>query len=344
MALKPPVEVPQGAIRLNTDSQKLEFYAQDQWWRMATDVPTLDGGARALFAGMTPNASTHTDAIDYITIPTAGNATDFGNLSVSRLGCAGFGSRSRGIFYSGGGGTPTTGSDVIDYVTIASTGNAIDFGNATDTSRYQKGLSNQTRGVNAGGYNPTINDIIDYITIASTGNAVDFGNLDQTIGGGPGGGASPTRGVFSGGYHPSPALASLNILQYITIATTGNTQDFGDMTVKRSHNAQVTSSTRSVVAMGYNEPAGGGSYANMETSEYFTFATLGNGTDFGDTIASGISPGGTSDSVRGVWAGGGTGQMIQYVNIATQGNAVDFGNMITAGGWLGATSNAHGGL
>ena len=40
MALKPPVEVPQGAIRLNTDSQKLEFYAQDQWWEMATDVPT----------------------------------------------------------------------------------------------------------------------------------------------------------------------------------------------------------------------------------------------------------------------------------------------------------------
>ena len=41
MALKPPVEVPQGAIRLNTDSQKLEFYAQDQWWEMATDVPNL---------------------------------------------------------------------------------------------------------------------------------------------------------------------------------------------------------------------------------------------------------------------------------------------------------------
>ena len=38
MALKPPVEVPQGAIRFNTDSQKLEFFAQDQWWEMATDV------------------------------------------------------------------------------------------------------------------------------------------------------------------------------------------------------------------------------------------------------------------------------------------------------------------
>ena len=49
MSNKPPIEVPQGAIRLNTDSQKLEFYAQDRWFEMATDVPTLDGGARGLF-------------------------------------------------------------------------------------------------------------------------------------------------------------------------------------------------------------------------------------------------------------------------------------------------------
>ena len=41
MATKSPAEIPQGAIRFNTDSQKMEFFAQDQWWQMATDVPTL---------------------------------------------------------------------------------------------------------------------------------------------------------------------------------------------------------------------------------------------------------------------------------------------------------------
>ena len=41
MSNQPPIGVPQGAIRLNTDSQKLEFYAHDQWFEMATDVPTL---------------------------------------------------------------------------------------------------------------------------------------------------------------------------------------------------------------------------------------------------------------------------------------------------------------
>ena len=45
MSNQPPIEVPQGAIRLNTDSQRLEFFAQDRWYEMATDVPTLDGGA-----------------------------------------------------------------------------------------------------------------------------------------------------------------------------------------------------------------------------------------------------------------------------------------------------------
>ena len=46
MSNQPPIEVPQGAIRLNTDSQKLEFFAQDRWYEFATDSPTLDGGAR----------------------------------------------------------------------------------------------------------------------------------------------------------------------------------------------------------------------------------------------------------------------------------------------------------
>ena len=48
MSNQPPIEVPQGAIRLNTDSQRLEFFAQDRWYEMATDVPTLDGGARGI--------------------------------------------------------------------------------------------------------------------------------------------------------------------------------------------------------------------------------------------------------------------------------------------------------
>ena len=68
MSNKPPIGVPQGAIRLNTDSQKLEFYAQDRWFEMATDVPTLEGGARGVYGGGDPGSG-HTDVIQFLTIP-----------------------------------------------------------------------------------------------------------------------------------------------------------------------------------------------------------------------------------------------------------------------------------
>ena len=59
MSNQPPIEVPQGAIRLNTDSQKLEFYAQDRWYEMATDSYVRNGGGRGLTGGYTPtNTST----------------------------------------------------------------------------------------------------------------------------------------------------------------------------------------------------------------------------------------------------------------------------------------------
>jgi len=139
MSNQPPIEVPQGAIRLNTDSQKLEFFAQDRWYEFATDSPVLDGGARGLFGGGgTPSNS---DVIDFITISTAGNATDFGNLFDSRGAHAGCGNETRGLF---GGGNPETSSnktDGIEFITIASTGNATDFGDLTVARRFCAGCS-----------------------------------------------------------------------------------------------------------------------------------------------------------------------------------------------------------
>jgi hypothetical protein len=338
-----PKQIPEGAIRYNTDSNKMEVWIGDKWMQVAVSSPTLDGGARAVCAGMTPNASTETKAIDTITISTTGDATDFGELTEARLGTSAYSSRTRGIFHTG------LNHNEIDFITFSSKGDATDFGNSQNNRAYMKGLSNQTRGISGGGYNITTE--IDFVTIASTGNAKDFGNLTQTAGGGPGGAASPTRGVFSGGYINPGTLQSLNTLQYITIASTGDSQDFGDLTVsKRAHSGQVCSATRAVVALGYNQP-GNGNYDTIHSSEYYTFATKGNSTSFGDMInPSGISPGGTSDAVRGVWMGGGivsplTGSnRIQYVNIATEGNAIDFGDMNTAGGWCDACSSGHGGL
>ena len=68
---------------------------------------------------------------------------------------------------------------------------------------------------------------IDYVNIATKANGINFGDLSLSRRQGAGLG-SPTRGVFTGGYlHASPFLR-YNVIDYITIASTGNAQDFGD--------------------------------------------------------------------------------------------------------------------
>ena len=65
----------------------------------------------------------------------------------------------------------------MNISSIASTGNATDFGDLTVAVRGGFGMSNSSRGLLAGGNNPSDQNTIGYITIASTGNAADYGDL-----------------------------------------------------------------------------------------------------------------------------------------------------------------------
>jgi hypothetical protein len=97
-----------------------------------TQLASCSSSTRGIFAGgataITP-AVTVSNVIDYITIASLSNATDFGDLTVARTYLSSCSSSVRGIF--AGGSTPTL-SNVIDYITIATTGNALDFGDLTD--------------------------------------------------------------------------------------------------------------------------------------------------------------------------------------------------------------------
>ena len=85
-----PVEVPTGAIRYNTDSQKMECFNGTQWMQVAVSSPDLEGGGRIAYAG--GNTGSDSDVIEYVTVSTTGNAADFGDLDGSdgRAQCAGF--------------------------------------------------------------------------------------------------------------------------------------------------------------------------------------------------------------------------------------------------------------
>ena len=190
---------------------------------------------------------------------------------------------------------------------------------------YTGAVSDGTRGVSASRFTGTMN----YITIATTGNAVAFGNVDTTDNWGNNGlacGSNGTRGVFAG----VGTTNGNNQIQYITIQTTGNTNDFGQLSVKRDfYSFQNVSDTTRTVMGGGLDLSGGGS-GGLNTIDYITTATTGNSTDFGDLTVGLQGASGTSNGTTGVWTGGlttGVINTIQSVTIQTPGNAADFGDL-----------------
>jgi hypothetical protein len=118
----------------------------------------------------------------------------------------------------------------MDYVTIATTGNAVNFGFLINFVQEGAGCSSSTRGLICGGNGP-INSI-EYVTIATTGNSLDFGDLTvaRSLLAAT---SSSTRGVIGGGTTTGGSSGSSNTIDYVTIATTGNAVDFGDITQAR---------------------------------------------------------------------------------------------------------------
>jgi hypothetical protein len=290
--------------------------------------------ARGLFAGGFRTAASN--IIDYVTITTLGNATDFGDLTTTMNAGAACSSQTIGVFTG-------ESNTVAEKVTILTTGNATTFGSPIQPTVQgaTSSCSNSTRGLLAGAYTITTYwNVINYITFASAGSTTSFGTL--TIQRGYGGGvASSTRGVFGCGGYVSGSFISTNVIDYITIATTGNATDFGDMSAAIIYEyGACSNSTRGVFAGGLT-----GSVTN--TIEYITIATTGNATDFGDLTVARRSMGACASSLRGIFGGGYTTtpiNVIDYITIATVGNAIDFGDLTTNASSLTSCSNAHGGL
>ena len=187
--------------------------------------------------GGDPNLS---DVIDYVTIATTGDATDFGNLTVARQEVMSACSPTRGLTM-GGFLTPNPSTNVVDYVTIATTGDATDFGDMTAGSGHGAATSDNTRAIFAGGYSPgtTYTKKIEFFTTASTGNGTDFGDLITAVITSYGMPSDNTRGVLCGGYvQPT----NINSMQQITIQSTGDAVDFGDVTVIKRGNGGTSDS------------------------------------------------------------------------------------------------------
>ena len=283
------------------------------------------------FGGAYPGA---TNVIDFVTISTTGNVADFGDLTSLRTGAPrGNASQTRGLM-AGGTNVPSGDAiNIIEYITINSTGDSADFGDLQ--AARQKGgggIASKTRSVFFEGSQsgPVVHsNVLSYITTATLGNATDFGDVSVTIDSGPMGmGCSPTRGVM---FHPSNgAGGGSDVIEYITIASTGNTTDFGnnDESADWKGMMVVSSSVRAVYQRGGN-------------TRYITIASTGNVTDFGEAEA--MTDGdGANNNVRGLFMGGDKNN-INMITIASTGDAADFGDLSAVRSGHGAVSNGNGG-
>lgn len=308
----------------------------------ASGSVTPQAPARAAFFGGYSSSFAFTNTIQYVTIETTGNASDFGDLTQSIFqmakGCAG--SRTRSLRFGGS----TTGGDagavnVIDYWNLASTGNATDFGDLAVDIWSNMSLSDSTRALSAGGTNDSGSQVntINYVTIDTTGNSTDFGDLTHANNNGSGM-ASATRGIIG-------LSASYGTIDYVTIQSTGNAADFGSFTTTTSYYATASNGTRGLFAGGYIT---GSDFSNV--IEYITIASTGNTTDFGDLSQGRNGVAGAGGDTRAVFGGGyisgAMSDTMDYVTISTTGNAADFGNLLASSGWwrTGAASSGHGGL
>jgi len=175
------------------------------------------------------------NVIDYITISTTGNAVDFGDLNVTSwggaAGCSTTSGRAfLGIGHENGTGNPSTS---ISYFNTLALGNASDFGNLSYAVEWASAIADSTRGIIAAGVQSSGNEKgMEYITIANTGNATDFGDTTGVLTYRSGTCGNNVRGLIGGGYNygTSSGWATIDV---ITIQTTGNAADFGDLTVGR---------------------------------------------------------------------------------------------------------------
>ena len=193
-------------------------------------IAACSSSTRGLWGGgrSDPSGSNPDDTIDFVTIATLGNASDFGNLSVARRYLGSTSSTTRGFWM---GGNSPSASDVIDFITITTTGNAADFGNLTAARSSCEACSSATRAIVIGGFiSPAYVNTIDFFTMASSGNATDFGD-STTVSGDSSPCSNSIRGYRVGGGNDS---TQMNSIDFVTIATTGNAQDFGDLPVVQS--------------------------------------------------------------------------------------------------------------
>ena len=344
-----PEDCEPGTLRFNTDHGTLEIFRgktigweqiqrrESQYLGGGTGSNAGTGTRGFALGGYNGGSPGYTTTMDFFTIEILGNAQDFGDLSDDKTGQGGNADSTRGVITGGHpASSPYPATNEMQFITIGSLGNSTDFGNLNTSMVGHYSGGDKTRAI-VGASESGNSNVIEHYTIQSLGDSVDFG--DRASGAykyTTGSVASTTRGLIMGGYDV-PSAGTVNNIDFLTIQTLGNTQEFGDMTQTGSSQGTASNATRGIRS---------GRYPTNNVIDYVTIATLGDAIDFGDMAVLNEYDGRScANRTRYVHQGGSsTDNVMQFVEIATTGNTQDFGDLVVGRRGHASISNGHGGL
>lgn len=311
----------------NAGSVKVRLSASDgissttRFVTLTLPSPAVWYGDRGVFFGGTTSVTVNT--IQYVSIPTTSNATDFGDLTYAAgWGIGAVSNSTYGVSHVYN--SSYSSYKGLDYVTIATTGNAQTFGNLTTAEDRGATASDGTTGLFSS------NAVMDQITIDTTANATASAASLSVSRDDHAGCANGSRAVFAGAY------AASNVIDYVTWASLGSGTDFGNLTSARGMLAGLSDET-------YGVFGGGTTGSANNTIDYISIDTAGNATDFGDLSASRMKLAASSNGTRGIFGGGNSGSVnntIDYITISSPSNATDFGDLLAAKEKLSAASGS----
>ena len=238
-----------------------------------------------------------------------------------------------GLF--GGGYSPGL-FQIISSINVDTTGTFAAFGNLAAGTRGVTAMGSRTRAVFTGGYEPGFSNRIQFNDFAREDTSgfngtTDFGDL-STGAFNPASLSNNTRGIITSMEASGSPIAQLNnLIDFITIASTGDAVDFGDQATVSRHAAPMASPTRGVYFGGVGPSPG-----VTNVIQYVTISTQGNSSDFGDCVSSrNTGPSAGSNATRGLLVHGYDGNPgvttgVSTIQLATLSNSVDFGDLTVA--------------
>ena len=154
----------------------------------------------------------------------------------------------------------------------------------------------------------------------------------EELGGGSGSNeGTGNRGLYMGGSTPS----LLDVIEYLTISTLGNSQDFGNLTAAKTSTNAFGSRTRGLTC-------GGVTPSTVNDTDTVIFASTGDATDYATLTSSRKEAAVVGSQTRAVHTGGGDNVM-QYLTIEQGGSWVDFGDLLQASEQsMGVSSSTRG--